>query len=179
MSMNVEWSNVKARDATQVSVRSGMDAQNVGYLVREVHRAFTRVLQERISIHGVSMGQWFFLCALWEKDGLTQRELSQKVGMMEPTTVTALNGMERRGLVERVRNVNDRRKVNIYLTPKGMALRDVLLPAADAVNVDATRGVSKADIAVAISVLQAMTGTLANTLEGLAAPELDDENPHH
>lgn len=128
----------------------------VGYIVRDVHRAFSRSLQARIATHGVSMGQWFFLRALWEEDGLTQRELSQRVGMMEPTTVTALNSMERRGLVERVRNIHDRRKVNIYLTPKGRGLRDVLLPCAAEVNNHAIRGVSKADLMMTMEVLRQM-----------------------
>nr|WP_245613173.1 MarR family transcriptional regulator [Skermanella stibiiresistens] len=102
------------------------------------------------------MGQWFFLRALWDEDGLTQRELSQRVGMMEPTTVTALNSMERRGLVERVRNPHDRRKVNIYLTPKGRGLRDVLLPCAAEVSDLATRGIAPADLALTIDVLHRM-----------------------
>jgi DNA-binding MarR family transcriptional regulator len=132
----------------------------VGYLVRDLHRAFARALQQKIAVHGVSMGQWFFLRALWEEDGLTQRELSQRVGMMEPTTVTALNGMERRGLVERVRNPHDRRKVNIYLTPKGRGRRSVLLPCADEVNLVATRGVAPADLATTLAALQRMMENL-------------------
>ena len=132
----------------------------IGYLVRDVHRSLARALQTRIASHGVSMGQWFFLRALWDKDGLTQRELSQRVGMMEPTTVTALNGMERRGLVERVRNTHDRRKVNIYLTPKGRALRDVLLPCSLEVNREATQGVTKVELAAAMDVLRRMASNL-------------------
>ena len=135
----------------------------IGYLVRDVHRSLARALQSRIASHGVSMGQWFFLRALWDKDGLTQRELSQRVGMMEPTTVTALNGMERRGLVERVRNTHDRRKVNIYLTPKGRALRDVLLPCSLDVNREATQGVAKAELAVAMDVLRRMAANLTGS----------------
>lgn len=134
----------------------------VGYIVRDAHRAFSRSLQSRIANHGVTMGQWFFLRALWEEDGLTQRELSQRVGMMEPTTVTALNSMERRALVERVRNPHDRRKVNIYLTPKGRALRDVLLPCADEVNDLATRGISPDDLALTIEVLIQMIANLGD-----------------
>jgi DNA-binding MarR family transcriptional regulator len=103
---------------------------SVGYLLRDTYRAFTKILQARISTQGVTIGQWYFLRVLWDEDGLTQRELSQRVGMMEPTTVTALNGMEKRGYVNRVRNVEDKRKVNIYLTDKGRALRNVLLPQA-------------------------------------------------
>jgi MarR family transcriptional regulator, organic hydroperoxide resistance regulator len=135
---------------------------SVGYVVRDVHRAFSRSLQAKIAAHGVSMGQWFFLRALWDEDGLTQRELSQRVGMMEPTTVTALNSMERRGLVERVRNPHDRRKVNIYLTPKGRSLREVLLPCAAEVSELATRGIDPADLALAIDLLHRMIFTLSD-----------------
>ena len=138
----------------------------VGYLVRDLHRAFSRALQQRIASHGVSMGQWFFLRALWDEDGLTQRELSQRVGMMEPTTVTALNGMERRGLVERVRNPHDRRKVNIYLTPKGRSLRDVLLPCTEQVGVQALRGVAEEDLAVTFAVLRRMMTNLGEEEDG-------------
>lgn len=132
----------------------------LGHLIREANRAYMRALQLRITNHGVSMGQWFFLCALWEEDGLTQRELSQRVGMMEPTTVTALNGMERRGFVERVRNTHDRRKVNIYLTPKGRALRHVLEPYAIELHNGALSGLSKADIATSLGALRRMISNL-------------------
>jgi DNA-binding MarR family transcriptional regulator len=140
---------------------------SVGYVVRDVHRAFSRSLQAKIAAHGVSMGQWFFLRALWDEDGLTQRELSQRVGMMEPTTVTALNSMERRGLVERVRNPHDRRKVNIYLTPKGRSLREVLLPCAAEVSDLATRGIEPADLALAIDLLHRMIINLGDSSDSL------------
>jgi DNA-binding MarR family transcriptional regulator len=140
---------------------------SVGYVVRDVHRAFSRSLQAKIAAHGVSMGQWFFLRALWDEDGLTQRELSQRVGMMEPTTVTALNSMERRGLVERVRNPHDRRKVNIYLTPKGRSLREVLLPCAAEVSDLATRGIEPADLALAIDLLHRMIINLGDNSDSL------------
>ena len=120
--------------------------QSTGYLLRDTFRAFSKVLSARISAHGVTIGQWYFLRVLWEEDGLTQRELSQRVGMMEPTTVTALNGMEKRGYVRRVRSTEDRRKVNVFLTKKGRSLRNKLLPYAIEVNQFATEGVSEDDL---------------------------------
>ena len=129
-------------------------------VVREVHRTFSRTLQHRIASHGVSMGQWYFLRALWEEDGLTQRELSQRVGMMEPTTVTALNTLERQDLVRRVRNPHDRRKMNIHLTAKGHALRDALLPCATEIADQATQGIAPADAALAIDVLRRVSANL-------------------
>jgi DNA-binding MarR family transcriptional regulator len=120
--------------------------QSVGYLVREAHRAFLRALGARVSRHRVSIGMWYFLRALWEEDGLTQRELSRRVRMMEPTTATALESMERRGLISRTRNAEDRRKVNIRLTEEGRRLRDVLLPYAIEVNQVALAGISPKQI---------------------------------
>ncbi len=144
---------------------------NLSHAVRDVHRAFSRALQSRIASHGVSMGQWFFLRALWEEDGLTQRELSQRVGMMEPTTVTALNTMEHKGLVERVRNVHDRRKVNIFLTARGRALKEVLLNCAGEVNDQAVRGIPAEDLRRTMEVLCRISANLGGT--GLLGDDLD------
>lgn len=138
---------------------------SVGYLLRDTYRAFTKVLQSRIAAHGVTIGQWYFLRVLWDEDGLTQRELSQRVGMMEPTTVTALNGMEKRGYVKRVRNTDDKRKVNIYLTDRGRDLRNTLLPHAIDVNIRAVAGVSLDDVETLRRTLNAMK----SNLEGLAS----------
>src|SRR5262249_41596798 len=79
------------------------------YLVRDAHRAFQRLLEKRITAHGITRGQWYFLRVLWNKDGLSQRALSSRVGMMEPTTVIALRSMERAGLIRRSRSADDRR----------------------------------------------------------------------
>lgn len=152
-------------------IAAGQVDANLSHAVRDVHRSFSRALQSRIASHGVSMGQWFFLRALWEEDGLTQRELSQRVGMMEPTTVTALNTMEHKGLVERVRNVHDRRKVNIFLTARGRALKGVLLDCAGEVNDQAVRGIPAEDLRCAMEVLCRISANLGGT--GLLGDDLD------
>src|SRR5215510_2249109 len=97
--------------------------ESSGYLVRDAHRAFQRLLERRIAAHGVTRGQWYFLRVLWTEDGLSQRELSARVGMMEPTTVIALRSMERSGLIRRARSADDRRKVRVFLTAKAKRLR--------------------------------------------------------
>ena len=121
------------------------DEDDVAQQLRDAQRSLSRALADRINSHGVKIGQWYFLRALWEEDGLTQRELSQRVGMMEPTTVAALNSMERRNLVRRVRNVRDRRKINIHLTERGAALQKTLMPFEDEVNRLAVEGLSDSE----------------------------------
>jgi DNA-binding MarR family transcriptional regulator len=134
--------------------------QSTGYLVRKTFRAFTRSLEHRLKAHGISISMWFFLRLLWEKDGVTQKYLSDELGLMQPTTVTAVDNMEKAGYVERRRNGNDRRKVNIFLTRKGWALREKVLPYAREVNTIALQGIADEDVTRMWDVLQRMNHSL-------------------
>ena len=100
----------------------------VGFLIWDANRAMNREFSDRIAQHGVSLGLWPFLRALWERDGLTQRELSEKVRMKGPTTVAALNKLEERGLVRREENKKDARKINVYLTANGRRVYRKVIP---------------------------------------------------
>jgi DNA-binding MarR family transcriptional regulator len=119
---------------------------SLGYLVRDANRAFQRLLEKRISPHGVTRGQWYFLRVLWEEDGLSQRELSARVGMMEPTTVIALRGMEKAGLIRRARSADDRRVTRVHLTPKARRLRGRLLQVSQGVNDQGAQGIDAAEL---------------------------------
>ena len=134
---------------------------SIGYLTRIAFRAFSRALEVRTSPHGVSSGQWRFLRVLWREDGLTQRELSRRVGMREPTTVIALKSLERSGFVTRQKSVEDRRKAHVFLTPQARALEAVLLPAVAEVNAIALAGLSEAEIAVLRKALSQVGRNLA------------------
>ena len=91
-------------------------------------------------------GHWTFLRILWERDGLTQRELSDEAGVMEPTTAAALKAMEERGYVSRNRQDGNRKNVYVRLTAKGRSLRARLVPLAKQVNELAVLGLRKSDV---------------------------------
>src|SRR5215475_7096939 len=121
-------------------------AESSGYLVRDAHRAFQRLLEKRISAYGLRRGQWYFLRVLWTEDGLTQRELSVRVGMMEPTTVIALRSMEKSGLIRRRRSTDDKRRSHVWLTAKAQRMRKGLLALARGITEEAEAGVSRGDL---------------------------------
>ena len=106
----------------------------VGFLLWDANRAMNREFSDRIAQHGVTLGLWPFLRALWETEGLTQRELSEKVRMKGPTTVAALNKLEDKGLVRRQSNKNDARKINVFLTPEGRKIYRKVIPEVETVN---------------------------------------------
>jgi MarR family transcriptional regulator, organic hydroperoxide resistance regulator len=174
--------NVKGKARQQETV-SGPETlvnlpleQSVGYQIRMTHRSLQRYLQTKIEPHGVTLGMWYFLRALWSEDGLTQRELSRRIGTMEPTTLTAILSMERIGLVTRVRNKDDRRKLNIWLTPKAKQLKKELLPLAVEVVNTATSGFSQREIHLLLSMLSSIQGNLAPSIISLD-PDHDVDLP--
>jgi DNA-binding MarR family transcriptional regulator len=119
-----------------------------------------RELQGRLAPHGVSFGHWTFLRILWQRDGLTQRELSDEAGVMEPSTHAALKAMETLGYVKRTQLPGNRKTVYVHLSAKGRALRQKLVPLAIAANRRAVHGLSRADVETARRVLVAVAENL-------------------
>jgi DNA-binding MarR family transcriptional regulator len=133
----------------------------MAHLVKDAGRSFLRSLQVRLSAQGVSLGHWTFLRILWEQDGITQRELSQEAGVMEPTTVVALRAMEELGYIARERMPDNRKNIYVFLTPRGKALKKKLVPLAEEVNTLALRNVKTADLATTRRCLMVMLDNLA------------------
>jgi DNA-binding MarR family transcriptional regulator len=129
-------------------------------LVRDAHRAFQRLLEKRIAAYGLKRGQWYFLRVLWTEDGLSQRELSTRVGMKEPTTVIALRSMEQSGLIRRQRSRDDKRRSYVWLRPKAQRLRDELLALARGITEQAEHGIPRDDLAAFQRVIARMTANL-------------------
>ena len=133
----------------------------LAHLVRDAGRAFNKRLQVRLQQHNVSFGHWTFLRILWTSDGLTQKELSDLAGVMEPTTFSAIQAMEALGYVARKQKPDNRKNMYVHLTPKGKALKKALVPLAVDVNHVAVHGVSQADLLTTRKVLLKVIENLA------------------
>ncbi|WP_294563513.1 MarR family winged helix-turn-helix transcriptional regulator [uncultured Arthrobacter sp.] len=140
--------------------------ESLGYLMNYAARAFSRELSPRLAAHGARMGQWAVLMFLWAQDGQTQRELSREVAIEDATMVRTLDRMERDGLVRRERNPRDRRQINIFLTEKGWALRDTLVPEAIEGNRSASRRLSEDERRQLLDLLGRVIGALEEQPRG-------------
>lgn len=118
--------------------------ETVGFLLSDATRTMTRTFSARIALHGVGMGIFQFLRILWEEDGLTQRELATRTRMRGPSAADALYDLERRGLIRRIADRDDRRKVRVLLTAKGRTLYDVVMP-----DIAVTNGIMLTDFPAA------------------------------
>lgn len=142
--------------------REAVPDDRLAHLVRDASRAFGRALSVRLSAHDVSFGHWTFLRALWERDGLTQKELSVQVGVMEPTTFAAVKAMEAKGYVVRRQHAANRKNVYVHLTRQGRALERKLVPLAEDVNRVGVAGLGDDEVAIARKALLAIVANLAD-----------------
>lgn len=142
--------------------RDAVPDDRIAHLIRDVSRAFVRALSMRLERYEIPVGHWLFLRVLWENDGITQKELSDRVGVMEPTTFAAVRSLEAMGYVVRKQHLPNRKNVFVCLTPEGRALKRKLVPLAVAANEQAARGISQADMATTRKVLLAMLGNLTD-----------------
>jgi MarR family transcriptional regulator, organic hydroperoxide resistance regulator len=157
--------------------REAVPNDRLAHLIKEVWRALLRALQMRLADYGVSFGQWLFLRILWERDGITQRELSAEAGVMEPTTFQAMKTMEQLGYVTRRRLPDSKKKVYIFLTPLGRSLQKKLVPLAEEVNTVAVRNIPARDISALRGLLSAIIDNLAaDEVEGRAARQKQANN---
>ena len=144
--------------------REAVPNDRMAHLIRDTERAFRRALQLRLAVHNVPFGHWSFLRILWEADGkggLTQKELSSRAGVMEPTTFTAMKAMEALGYITRNQIPPNKKNVYVHLTEAGRALKKKLVPLAEETNKISVKNLKAPDVAIARKVLLSMLVNLA------------------
>lgn len=119
---------------------------SLGYQVNHLARLFERALRLRIAGYHVVPGQFPQLLALYEEDGLTQKQLCDQVKVEQPTMANTLNRMERDGLICRVRDERDGRQARVMLTDRARSLGEPLMACATEVNDQAVRDLSPEEL---------------------------------
>jgi len=139
-------SNVKLRSRAGVDDALVPLERSLGYHVRQLAETWQAVMDDEGELRGVTVSQWRYLRELWEEDGLTSGELTRRVGRQGPTTVVAVQGLERAGFVRVVKSADDRRKSIVHLTARGRRMARTMAPAIDDVNERALVNLSEAEI---------------------------------
>ncbi len=95
-----------------------------------LHSLFWQIIRQHFIRHhhllsriGLHKGQPQILAMLWERDGLTQKDIAESLRVKPSTITVMLRRMERAGLLKRETDPQDMRVSRVYLTEKGKSLR--------------------------------------------------------
>jgi DNA-binding MarR family transcriptional regulator len=140
--------------------RGQLTERSFSYLVRHAHRAFVRRLGDALQPHDLNVAEWAILRVLWNEQGITQVELAQRMRVHKASLTPTLAALERKALILRLRETEDRRKMRLGLTEAGQALETALLPYGILNNDLALRGINPRDAETARRVLEAIIRNL-------------------
>jgi DNA-binding MarR family transcriptional regulator len=94
----------------------------LGYVLSEAERAVNRGLAGALTAEGVSVEQWRILRALSDGRGHTMGDLAEAALMPHPTLTKAVDRLVDNALVYRRQDAQDRRRVAVYLSDRGVTL---------------------------------------------------------
>lgn len=144
---------------------------SLGYQVNHLGRLLAQALRRRIAPLGVVPGQFAQLLALFEQDGLTQRELCDRVRIEQPTMAKTLQRMERDTLVRREPDAADGRRTRVVLTSRARRLEQRLVDAARDVNAVATRDLGDEELAAFMQTVARIIDNLETVAENRSTPD--------
>jgi MarR family transcriptional regulator for hemolysin len=146
------------------------DNNSLGFAIKNTVRTMERAFDfELRRTAGMTLSQARIIRALTiGKDGMTQKEIAEVIGVEAPTLVPLIDRMEQAGMLERRQDPADRRNNRIYLTDKSRLLWDAIEESLGRVRKAAQKGIVKEDIEMIKRILNRMAQNATDYLESQA-----------
>jgi DNA-binding MarR family transcriptional regulator len=132
--------------------------KSIGFLISKAYQRAWAIMREEIETYDLTPPQFGLLAFLWQQDGMTQTDLSDK-GQIDRTTIGGLiDRLEKLGLVERRQHPQDRRAYKIHLTTKGKDMEQPLTECANRSIAKFTNGLNGHEISELLRMLEILRG---------------------
>ncbi|NOV00907.1 MarR family transcriptional regulator [Paenibacillus sp. LMG 31457] len=101
---------------------------SLGFILNHAGRRMTQLLSHRFQPYDMTTEQWVVLNRLACEDGITQKLLAIRAEKDQTNITRILDQLERKGMVERRANEQDRRSFLTFITDQGRAMNGILTP---------------------------------------------------
>lgn len=91
----------------------------IAFLTNKTSKMMADAFNERLIPLGITRVQWIAMYYLLKYDGITQKDLGEKMDIKESTVARLIDRMEKDGLVNRTKESHDKRVTNLHLTESG------------------------------------------------------------
>ncbi|WP_175990381.1 MarR family winged helix-turn-helix transcriptional regulator [Bacillus sp. Marseille-Q1617] len=129
--------------------------ESIGLFTSNTVKNIIRFLSVNIKNFDITPEQWTVLKRLSENDGINQKELAEKAEKDQPTVTRILDILERKELITKEKNKEDRRSFILFITDKGTAVKEELSPVIEGLwEEKILTGISEKDLNVYRNVLK-------------------------
>jgi len=136
-----------------------------GLLMGKLNRSLRRNYDRQLKEFGLTPCQFEVLMTLWEEENILLSELGRRVSRDGPTITGVIDRMERKMLVKRKRDSNDRRVIKVLLTAKSNGLKEQLSVTKKQILERITESLTSKEI----NQLEALLLKMINNVEGMAS----------
>ena len=122
--------------------------QCINYLLTTAQHSVFQYLNGKLSEYDVTPSQYGVLSCLWQREFATPKQISEILCLETSTISGVLDRMQKKGLIDRVINRNDRREVRVVPTEKGKALEEPISKIIDEVNEEGLKCFTDEEVAL-------------------------------
>ncbi len=124
------------------------DACNLMYSICMTSVAIKDSLKKEFLKNGfnITIDNFMILSCLWKEDNLSQQELCKLTGKTQSNLTRIIEGMEKKRLIMRSKNPNDRRSFSVALTTYSIYLKDNIITVAEKYSNRLFDKITKTDI---------------------------------
>ena len=138
--------------------------KEIGFITARTHRTMLNTLNQRLIQNeiGITAEQAFVIINLFSQDGIPQQELSDKIFKEKSSTKRLIDSLERKDLIIRIPDQNDKRNKLIYLTHGGKKVNSKLRKIIFRLLTDAQENIDKKEMEICKNVLTQIFNNLNN-----------------
>lgn len=136
--------------------------ESLGCLTNLSAMAARNYLTRQLSLHDIDMTieQFKVMVVLWKEGTSTQQNIADFVGKDKTSIARLIAGLEKRSLIGRATDANDKRCNLVTLTPQGTALEKPTMEVLEKASLHLHRGIDPQELAITLRVLKQMCQTL-------------------
>ena len=122
--------------------------QCINDLLTTAQHSVFQYLNGKLSEYDVTPSQYGVLSCLWQREFATPKQISEILCLETSTISGVLDRMQKKGLIDRVINRNDRREVRVVPTEKGKALEEPISKIIGEVNEEVLKCFTDEEVAL-------------------------------
>ncbi|MCQ4725782.1 MarR family transcriptional regulator [Anaerotignum faecicola] len=119
----------------------------INYLLTTAQHNVFQYLSIRLAKYDVTPSQYGVLSCLWGKSHATPKQIAETLCLETSTISGVLDRMQKKELIDRVINKEDRREVQVIITEKGRALQEPITEIIDSVNEEVLKDFTVEEVA--------------------------------
>lgn len=142
--------NIESETLRRLIVLERKPEKYIGYWINKVERTIKKIHDRRFQEYGITVSQASLLHQLWQRDGMTQKEIQDKLSMRGASVSGLVDVLLKKGFIERKQDEEDARYKRLYLTEKGREIEGKTIRLMRSLDEEIMEGFSEEEAAMLI-----------------------------